>query len=184
MPVNRGAENPADIRALMEYLAYNPETGALTWTKYPGGSTVAGAEAGRIRSDGYRYVGFRQKRHLAHRLCWAIHTGAPPPDALVDHVNGDKSDNRISNLRIANYSQNNWNQGRHSNNKSGYKGVRYYKPQRKFHAYIGLCSAKLHLGSFDTAEDAARAYDSAAAELYGEFARLNFPASADEGKPR
>lgn len=92
-----------------------------------------------------------------------------------DHINRDPLDNRRSNLRLATRSENARNRNAQSNNVSGYKGVGWHKRSRKWRAFITLNRKQRHIGHFDKAEDAARAYDKAARELHGEFARLNFP---------
>ena len=93
---------------------------------------------------------------------------------VVDHANGDTLDNRKINLRICNQSQNMGNSKRHKRNKSGFKGVYLEKRTGKYVSSI-KCNKKFWIGSFDTAEKAARAYDAKARELFGEFARCNFP---------
>lgn len=94
---------------------------------------------------------------------------------LVDHVNGDGLDNRHSNLRPATDAQNRQNRRRQANNSSGYKGVDWFKRQGRWRARIKAAGTWYFLGYHDNAEEAARAYDAAALELHGEFARLNFP---------
>lgn len=90
----------------------------------------------------------------------------------VDHINGDILDNRKSNLRKADNRLNHTNQRLRKDNKAGYKGVSYR--DGKFYARIGP-AGKIHIGIYPTAEEAAKAYDAKAKELYGEYARLNFP---------
>lgn len=94
----------------------------------------------------------------------------------VDHRNGDGLDNRRENLRAATANQNMWNRRLPVTNTSGFKGVMWSKHAKRWKAQIVLRSRKRHLGYFDTAEAAAHAYDAAAMELFGEFARPNFPA--------
>lgn len=96
---------------------------------------------------------------------------------LVDHINGDRLDNRRSNLRLCNNSQNGFNRDVPAHNSTGYKGVSrntYQTGPRPFQANITVNRRKVYLGSFATAQDAARAYDAAARQLAGEFARGNF----------
>lgn len=95
----------------------------------------------------------------------------------VDHKNRLKHDNRFSNLRIATQSQNQANTGLSRRNTSGYKGVRWRQNCQKWEASL-RANQKLHgLGHWGTSEEAARAYDKAALEFFGEFASLNFPRS-------
>lgn len=94
---------------------------------------------------------------------------------LVDHRNGDGLDNRRANLRAATNAENMRNRRRYANNTSGFKGVSFHKATGKWRAQINLSDRRSHLGSHATAADAARAYDAAAREHFGEFAYLNFP---------
>lgn len=96
----------------------------------------------------------------------------PAPGEHCDHINGDGLDNRRSNLRIANRSQNQMNRGMQKNNTSGFKGVT--SSGNRWCAYIRCGGVSRNLGMFDSPEEAARAYDRRALELHGEFAKLNF----------
>jgi len=91
----------------------------------------------------------------------------------VDHINGNKLDNRRENLRIATRSQNNANKRMQSNNTSGYRGVNWHKQRGKWVAKIQVDRKSIHLGLYEKKEDAARAYNKAAVLYYGEFAQLN-----------
>jgi hypothetical protein len=98
-----------------------------------------------------------------------------PPEYYVDHINGDPSDNRRQNLRLATELDNQRNMCLPKHNTSGFKGVSFRKDRGKFRAYISLHNKTKHLGTFENAEDAARAYDKAARFYFGSFACLNFP---------
>lgn len=121
-----------------------------------------------VNSDGYA-VSFKSDGFFSmHRFI----TGAPC-DIVIDHINGDRLDNRRSNLRPATFSQNMANRAGWS--KTGYRGVSVHKQSGKYQAFVRKDGKNRHLGLFDEAEDAARAYDNAAWEIWGEYARLNFP---------
>jgi len=95
------------------------------------------------------------------------------PSGNVDHINGNKLDNRQSNLRICNQSQNCANSKIPKNNTSGYKGVHWNKALKKWQSYIMVRRKRIHLGYFYIREQAGKAYNDAAVEYFGEFARLN-----------
>lgn len=118
-----------------------------------------------------------QRKILMHREI----TNAPK-EKVVDHINGNPLDNRKENLRVCTQQENSWNRGKPKNNKSGYKGVTYYKKRdminelkKPWAAHIQSNGKKRYLGYYKTAQEAARAYDQKAIELFGEFAQLNFP---------
>lgn len=102
------------------------------------------------------------------------------PDGVeVDHVNRDGLDNRRSNLRFATVRQNMVNKA--SRNRYGYKGIRFdAKYGGRWYASIRIDGARTHLGVWPTAEDAARAYDRAARQHHGAFARYNFPEPGEQ----
>ena len=108
------------------------------------------------------------KREFMHR---AIVN--PPEGYVVDHVNHDTLDNRLENLRVCTQAENKANSALYRNSTTGFKGV--CQVRTRYRAYINVGGKRTHLGYFDLIEDAARAYDSKAAELFGEFATLNFP---------
>lgn len=121
-----------------------------------------------IREEG------RKRAVWMHRLITAA-----PVDSLVDHVNGDGLDNRRSNLRPCSAKQNTRNRRRHENNTTGFKGVAQDKRDGRYRAYIMVDGAQVALGGFACPLRAARAYDRAAAEHFGEFASLNFAPRRD-----
>lgn len=97
----------------------------------------------------------------------------PKKGFVIDHINGNKLDNRKQNLRYATHNGNSQNRLPHANNTSGFKGVVWHKRDKKFQASIKLNSKRIYLGYFNTAEAAARAYNEAAIKYHGEFASLN-----------
>lgn len=141
------------------------EDGILYW-KVARGHRKAGAVAGTIDAKGYRMIGLFARVMLGHRIVWLLEYGEWPSGSL-DHINGVRHDNRPSNLRICTLSQNQAN--RRPRSGYAYKGVTREK-SGKWKAQIG----NKGVGSYDSAEEAARAYDAAALETYGEFARINF----------
>lgn len=100
-------------------------------------------------------------------------------DELVDHKDMNVYNNKRSNLRVTNKSGNGANSTKKSHNKSGFKGVTWDATRNKWKATVLHMKKQKFLGRFDLPEDAARAYDRAAVETWGEFARINFPPSED-----
>jgi hypothetical protein len=104
----------------------------------------------------------------------------PPPGLTVDHIDGDRLNNRRANLRVATHSQQRANTKVGKNSKSGFKGVTWHGASRLWHVRVGFQGKTLSFGYYDDPIQAARVYDAKALELYGPFARLNFPT---EGHP-
>lgn len=98
----------------------------------------------------------------------------PPKGMLIDHKNGNGLDNRRYNLRICTNAENSRNARKSIKNTSGYKGVIWHKASKKWYARINFNYRRISLGYYNDVVDAARAYDAAAKELFGEFANLNF----------
>lgn len=108
-----------------------------------------------------------------YRKEWMHRVINKTPDGFeTDHINGNRLDNRKCNLRTATVNQNQHNQRKHIDNRSGYKGVAWHKRRDKWIARIILNKKSRHLGYFSTAEAAHKAYRIAAKELYGDFARM------------
>ena len=97
-------------------------------------------------------------------------------NAEVDHISGNKLDNRRRNLRICTHQENMFNQKRKCTNTTGFVGVSYIKRVGRYEAYVHCGGKKHYIGLFNSPEDAAKARDKKASILFGEFARLNFPA--------
>jgi hypothetical protein len=107
-----------------------------------------------------------------------------PVGVQVDHINGDGLDNRRCNLRLVNRSQNQQNTFLPPSNKTGYKGVHWDKTKGHYRASIMKDKQTHRLGRFDSCEEAAHAYDAAAREMFGEYARLNFPLPGERSAHR
>lgn len=153
---------------LIELLRYEPETGHLFWLARERNKT---RPAGEINIYGYCIIKVLGKRYRAHRLAWLIHFGEWP-NGILDHINGNRSDNRIENLRLVSRNQHSINKSIQSNNKLGVKGVHYDKSRNKFCAFIKLNGKNKNLGRFDNLNDAKNAYDHAAL-AFGEFRRVD-----------
>ena len=129
--------------------------------------------------DGYYFLNLYKdgvaKNHRVHKL--VAHEFIPQPDTntqlVVDHIDRNKLNNQITNLRWVTQQQNNMNSTIRAGTSSQYKGVAYHKTKSKWYAYIRFDRKLLHLGHFANEEDAARAYNAKAIELFGEFANLN-----------
>lgn len=127
-----------------------------------------------IRTTGVLKKGTK-KRHNLHRVILERILNRPlRRDEDTDHRDNNKLNNRRSNLRVATRSQNEANQGKQINNKSGYKGVSQFG-KKKWRSAIVINRKQIHLGLYNDRTEAARAYDKKAIEIFGEFAYLNFP---------
>lgn len=153
---------------LKEVIDYSPDTGEFTWKISPANNTKAGSIAGGIDDQGYRRIRVDGRRYKAHRLAWLYVFGAWP-EHEIDHINLDRSDNRISNLREATMAENMRN--RSGWGKTGLKGA--YVARVGFSAVVQVDGMPRYLGRFPTAEAAHAAYVSAANDLHGEFARAS-----------
>jgi len=154
-----------DLASRVEYTA----NGDLLWAKTKR-SDLVGTVAGRIDYLGYRIIeGLGGKAVLANRLIFFMHTGAIPQ--VIDHINGDSSDNRIENLRPATVSKNAMNCKLSASNTSGVKGVGWHKATAKWTAYIRIDKRHRSLGVFESFFDAVCSRRAAELAHYGEFSR-------------
>jgi hypothetical protein len=159
------------VDLLNHLFEYDKETGNLIWKIKPssrGHHVKAGDIAGTLKSHGYLCVGINYNSYRAHRLIFLMHKGYLPK--TIDHINGDKLDNRIENLRAATVGQNQHNRKTNANNTSGYKGVSWNKRMKKWAARITLERKSIHLGYFANVEEAAEVVRKAREELHGSFA--------------
>lgn len=110
-----------------------------------------------IDKDGYRKVKLNNRQYKAHRIVYMMHFNALPMDLEIDHVNGDRSDNRIENLRVVSHMKNMQNKSLQSNNKSGFHGIRFHRCSGKYCASIKVAGKAIHLGLFASKDDALNA---------------------------
>ena len=156
-------------KTVRDLFIYNPKTGDFLYRvkrKYQ--IHGIGQPAGYVRSGKYLIIKINGHPYYAHRLAWLYVYGVWP-EKLLDHINGNKLDNRIENLRPATQAQNKSNGSKYSNNASGYKGV--VKCGNKWKAQITHGMKVYYLGLHETKEEAHEAYLKAAKGLKNEFAR-------------
>jgi hypothetical protein len=157
------------VDRLRQLLSYDQITGEFRWLNARG-PQYAGKVAGVLRRDGYREIKIDRVPHQAHRLAW-LYVHAAFPKTGIDHINGIRSDNCLSNLREANNSQNQMNTDMKRTNRSGFKGVSWHKKTKKWHAQIRENGKPVSLGYFHDPEIAHAAYVAKANKLHGQFAR-------------
>jgi len=154
------------IEELRRLFSYDPETGILTRKISTSSNARAGDEAGGLDKDGYKTLRVCGKKYQAHRICYAIYHGVDPHPMQIDHINHDRSDNRIENMRLVSHQENGKNQSKYANNTSGVTGVDWNKRNNKWRARIKLNSKLKDLGYFTNKADAISARR-AAEKKYG-----------------
>lgn len=154
---------------VIDQLHYDVTTGLMYWKHdRANGKVKAGDIASSIQSKtGYRRVSIDSKYYAAHRLVWLMHYGTLPE--LIDHIDGNRANNILSNLRVATKQSNAANRSKNLNNTSGYRGV--VQKGSRYRATIGFKGVRYDLGMFDTAEQAHQAYESKSKELRKDFHR-------------
>jgi hypothetical protein len=142
---------------IQKYLTYDAHTGILFHKN--------GSPAGGFHKDGYITVGFNKKKYLAHRVIWTLLNGAIPDGSQIDHINHNRSDNRIQNLRIVTAAENAKNKSISVVNRSGFLGVYWVARLSKWKAVIEINNKKQYLGIYSCITDAVRARRKAEANL-------------------
>lgn len=153
-----------DVEVLRQLLRYDPQTGKLFWLPRADGpralqwnARYAGQEAFTCVSKyGYHCGGILRKTYQAHRVAWVIYYGSEPYGE-IDHMNGNRSDNRIQNLRDVSHAINARNRVKSTKNTSGVMGVTYCRKDRKWAARIRIRGSEVFLGNFDTKKEAVQA---------------------------
>lgn len=149
---------------LRTVLHYAPDTGVFTWLVIPTSRIPAGAVAGSLGSTGHYIIALHNKQWKAHRLAWLYMTGSWPVNE-IDHINGNRADNRFINLRDVTRKENTQNQRRAArSSKSGLLGATPYK--NVWRAAIGADGVWKHLGFYSTPEEAHAAYLEAKRKLH------------------
>jgi len=177
-----------DIEFISQLLTCDPETGKLFWLPRSPNMFSAGNSSSEIRCknwndrysgreaftainrQGYKTGSILNKLYKAHRVVWALHY-SEDADRQIDHINGDRIDNRIVNLRLATNQENQMNRTKGVGIYSKHKGVTWDKGRGLWVAKIGINGKTLNLGRFSSECAAKDAYGRAANELFGEFAR-------------
>ena len=135
---------------LKTVLDYNQDTGVFTWKVNKSKRTKAGDVAG-WKDNGYVNISINGKSYKAHRLAW-LYIYGQFPENLIDHINSNRSDNRICNLRKATYLENSQNYKTPKTNTSGIKNVSWYKNLKKWVVTIGVNGKKKTIGYFEDLE--------------------------------
>lgn len=149
-------------------LKYEPTTGCFTWIS--GHAKHLGRAAGTVTTNGaYLNIGINYKRYPAHHLVWLYFHGGLPK--RLDHIDGNRLNNRIENLREADPSQNRMNVSVGKNNTSGVKGVSWSADRNRWWVTVQAYGVLHNIGYFTDLKEAADARESAAKRIHGEFAR-------------
>tara|TARA_R100001244_G_scaffold35688_1_gene32890 strand:- start:36961 stop:37623 length:663 start_codon:yes stop_codon:yes gene_type:complete len=139
-------------KELKSILHYDPDTGVFKWLISRGRSKT-GSVAGNAHHSGYLSIMYKGKAYQSHRLAWLYQYGEMP-NGEVDHINQDKSDNSIVNLREVDRTTNSRNMPKISTNQSGCAGVSWSSSKKKWRATIGIGGKQLHLGYYGSKEAA------------------------------
>ncbi|WEL95513.1 HNH homing endonuclease [Xanthomonas phage vB_XooS_NR08] len=151
------------VADVLDRYHYDPETGVFLHARSRQGAKAGTAAGGDML--GYKVLSFSGHLCLAHRVAWLLVHGKWPENDL-DHVDGDRSNNRISNLRECSQAENSQNKGKYSNNTSGVTGVTWNKQCQKWHAQLMVAGNQIFLGLFSTIEEAAQARAAAKAKYH------------------
>lgn len=158
---------------LKHLLSYDPETGIFVNLTDRAGNCKAGSIAGTVKRHGYIAITLDGKSYYAHRLAWLFMNGEFP-EFYIDHKDGDGTNNRIANIRIATPSENQCNGKPCTRNTSGVRGVTWSKAASKWMAQIAKSGKNYYLGLFDDIKEAESAVTKAREDLHGDYgARRN-----------
>ena len=156
---------------LKTLLNYDGISGEFTWKNDRGRLAKKGQKAGCISQNGYIVIKIKSKAYKAHRLAW-LYVYGEFPTKDIDHINGDKSDNRINNLRDVSERYNCYNRTSRQDTKSKIKNVTWHKRQQKWNVTISHEGKVKHIGSFDDLELAELVAIEARLKYHGEYAKV------------
>lgn len=170
--------NAETVRELFDY---NPDSGIFLWKPRKlrpehtridkaWNTRLAGRPAGRPHRHGHLYANINYRNYALHRLAW-LYVYGKWPSRSIDHINGNPTDNRMSNLRECTQTQNMRNARIRKDNTSGIKGVYWVKKEQKWRAFINVGGKLIILGTFEMKEEAAECRRKAASKEFGDFAR-------------
>jgi len=169
-------------------LKYDPQTGYLIWKKRPidhfpdarafkiWNTRWANKPAGNKTKHKGIQIRINKKNYIAHRIVWLLAYESYPIDD-IDHIDNNPNNNRLSNLRLASKSENQWNTRKHKNNTSGFKGVYFDRRSNRWVSKIMINNKNVYLGSFKSADDAHNAYKKASLSMHGRFSNFTQEAS-------
>ena len=161
-----------DLKALKEYIFYNPLTGIFFWVKKPSplSNKCKDSLAGCYDfSNGYWKIAFRKRTYTAHRLAWFFVNGLSDQNKFIDHIDCNKLNNSISNLRLVNATENAYNSKKQSNNTSGVKGVTFIKRTKRWGCRLSINGVNKSLASFELLSDAKDFIEKAREKFHKEF---------------
>lgn len=146
---------------------FDYQDGFLLWKKSVG-TIKAGKKVESVSNRGYVVVQVGGKRYLAHRVIWMLLNGRMPE--MVDHIDGNKQNNLIENLREVDNTLNHWNERKRSTNNSGHKGVWWHKQSKRWEAACRVNGKQITIGRFERIEDAVEAVKKFREQQHGEYA--------------
>lgn len=166
----RGNDSVAET-ILSDVFVYDPSSpSCLRWKFSRGRNAKAGEAAGTMHKSGYYRVNSLGKFTFAHRIVWMMHFGDIPADMQIDHVDGNRTNNVVSNLRLASHGENKRNESIRADNSTGVKGLVWFKPRNSWRGQITF-NGKTFIKTSKDREVVERWLMEKRVELHGEFAR-------------
>jgi len=153
-----------ELNEIFEY-----KEGKLYWNQIRANRLHLGDEAGAVNSRGYLGIQLSSKNYKVHQIVWIMHFGNIPENLIIDHIDGNKINNNLNNLRLVTNSQNKMNSLKFKKLTSKYKGVSWNQKANKWQACVRFERKNYHIGYFGIEEEAHKAYCFVAKEIFGEF---------------